>query len=134
MKKSIWAGLVLLLFVSISFASDYAAAEKAQAAIFAYSRSLQSPVAGIRLNAMYQVAKLKSQYPELDYQVILNKLGKISKSDALETLRLHAKLTSMYLNDEALWKTVRAVNDENPMEFFNELYRKINAAYIPTGI
>jgi hypothetical protein len=95
----------------------------------AYAMALKSDNAGLRDSAAYQIAIIKSEYPDVDFTVIERVLNKVAKSDQSSLVRIHASLTLTYLQDAKLAQKVKPENPENSLEFYNKLHSELFSSF-----
>ena len=84
--------------------------------------SLKSENNGVKFWAMFLLARLKSDLPELDLTRFNRQLNRMVDKDKEELIRVNAKMTYLYLNEADLAKTVRVLDRENPLIFYAQLY------------
>ncbi len=76
---------------------------------------------GLRCDAMFRIAELKSRFPELDMKSCVNVLKKSVRNDENALVRTYAGLTLAYLTEAPLNQMVKVSSDESSTEFFQRL-------------
>ena len=64
-----------------------------------YLRALQQQNDGLVESAMINLLRMKSRYPDLDYNPIISQLRYLSRNGSTQSLRFLAYFTSLYLDD-----------------------------------
>jgi len=124
MKRHIFYLFILLVVTGASFTKDTVF----ENAISGYIQAIQSDNSGLRHSAIYQIARLKTHYPDKDYSRVEHLLNKVSTSDKVAIIRVHANLVCNYLKSSHIIGT-RSGN-EDPMFFFNTLHQELNQDFI----
>lgn len=129
MKKILTIVSVLALVASTGFAKpDTLSKEKLDMAVKSYKVALTSDNAGVRNSALYQIAILKTIYPELNTNELDRVLVHVTNKDSVNFIRVNANLTRLLLNDKELTNSVN-VETIDPSEFFSGLYSKLANSY-----
>ncbi len=127
MKKMIYV-LTIALLTTVSFAADRSTAvekERIDLAKKALLEVLKSDNAGARNSALHVIAKIKSDYPDVDLTVFNDMLLRLSRNDANSLIRVNANLAYAYLNNPGLAARVKVEDPEDPAVFFNALYAEL---------
>lgn len=127
MKKSMIIIASLLVFATAGF-SQIVTAKKIERAIQGYYMALKSDNNGLKNDAIFQLSRLKSTFPDLDLSQAVKELRKAIKTEKNPLVRMHADLAIIYLNDNSLAKILKIEQDEDSMTFFTRLHTKINAS------
>jgi hypothetical protein len=128
MKKAIV--VLALLTVTGGLMASPQEMERTDMAVRGYAQALASDVDGLRHDAIFHVACLKSQQPETELRACEKALEKISKEDGTLRNRLHAQLTLAYLRDVRLAARIKVTTIDDPGAFFDQLYREITTTAI----
>lgn len=132
MKRMIYV-LTIALLTTTSFAADRAtSAEKARIDLAkkALMEVLKSDNAGARNSALHVIAKIKSEYPDVDLTVFNDMLLRLSRNDERSLIRVNANLAYAYINNPELAARVKVEDPEDPAAFFNALYNELNKAIV----
>ena len=125
MKKVL---VVLMVVLSVSFVFGQAAdKEHVCKGMNGYLMALKSDNPGLRLNAIYQIAQVKSTTPDADFKECLKELEKMAKKDKNNLVKVQANLTAVYLKDDTLSNRVKMVYKEAPADFFKRVYDEMNS-------
>ena len=127
MKKLMNVSLIFVLLAGLVNAKP--SLDKIDTAISGYVQALKSDNAGLRHSALYQLALIKSEYPEINFDYVDRQLEKMSKKDKFNLIRLHANLTRAYLQDSDLQAKVKVEKSDNPVDFFKNLSQEIESSY-----
>lgn len=126
MKRLLSAIFVIAILATAGYSADNKVSEKTlQMAEKAYSKSLNSDNAGIRASALYNIAKMKSRFPNYDFEKLEKSVVELAKKDSDSLIRANANLTYIYMNSPELAKNVKISDTENPLMFFNEVYNTL---------
>ena len=122
---------LVAVFLTASVTATYAKKynldpEKVRKAEEAWHEAVQNKNDGVRFSSLYILAKLKSDYPELKLKNCSKPLLEVAENDKNDLVRIHAKLTYIYLNDNELVSKVKAVNVDDPMPFYTALHRELH--------
>ena len=117
--------ITVLVAVSVSFAKAPLTQPDLNLAKKSYLNALDSDNAGVRNSAMFQIIKLKATYPDENVKAYVNKVKKISENDPFYSMRSHAHLTMMFLENSELAKLVNPEDYPDPDSFFNSFYTKL---------
>ena len=90
-----------------------------------YLNALKSDNAGLRNSALYQIVKIKAQYPEADLGVCEKCIAQMSSKDKNTHVRINAGLALLCLKDRQLPTKVQATTEEEPTKFFARLHQEI---------
>ena len=94
------------------------------------AHSLKSDNEGVRNGSLLVLAKIKSDFPQLDMTGLNKTLISVSADDDAAYIRANANLTYIYLNSAELPKIVKVESTENPAVFFNKLYQELNKDFL----
>jgi hypothetical protein len=103
---------------------------RTEMAVKGYVQALASDVSGLKHDAIFHVACLKSQRPEMDLRVCEKALQKISMRDSDLRNRLHAQLTLAYMKDARLAEQIKVCSTDDPAAFFGALYREVSKTVV----
>ncbi|MDZ7314721.1 MAG: hypothetical protein ONB24_01220 [candidate division KSB1 bacterium] len=132
MKRMIYV-LTIALLTTVAFAADQPTnVEKARIELAkrALLDVLKSENAGARNSALHVIAKIKSDYPDVDLTVFNDMLLKLSRNDERSLIRVNANLAYAYINNPELAARVKVEDPEDPAAFFNALYNELNKAVV----
>ena len=124
MKRMLVVMIVLFAFIGL-FAQTMEECPD-QKAVQGYVLALKSGYTGLRLNAIYQIAQLKSMNREVNYTECMKMLERLTKNDRNNLVKIHANLALVYLQDDSLCHRVKMVYKEEPAEFFQRVYAEMN--------
>ncbi len=93
-----------------------------------YIMALKSDNPGLRSSAAYQIANMKSRYPQADFSKVEGMLNRVAKRDKSGLLRVQAELTLIYVRDSELAHRVKAQYPASPWVFYNKLNSELFAA------
>jgi hypothetical protein len=125
--KRILATVMILMAAMLSFAQSSDHPEmtdraKAKRIILGYERALQSDNMGVRQSALYQLARIKSRFPQVDLLNTMDKVAQMSKKDEEPVLRAQASLTLVYLQDKELMQSIKPDVPSDPVDFYNQVH------------
>lgn len=120
---------IVLLSGLISTSVAATPIDRLENAVNGYMQALKSDNPGLRSSALHNLARLKSDYPELKLDIVDDTLLNISEKDQLMLLRVHAKLTFLYLNDAKLAKMIKVKETQDPQQFFIDLHEQIHDSF-----
>jgi hypothetical protein len=129
MKKSLIIFAVLLFGVTSTFA-EINKDEPICKAMDGYKMALKSENPGLRLNALYQIAQIKSMYPEMNFAECSKHIKKLVEIEKNPRVKVQANLALAYLNENNLAKTIKMAYKEPPVDFFKRVYEGINSTQI----
>ena len=98
-------------------------------AVTNYSNALKSENPGVRNSALYQIVRMKNVHPEADYASLKKVMKKMAEKDDNALVRVHAKLTLLYIDDPVLSEKVRTVRGEEDFQFFQRLHNEIHRSF-----
>ena len=125
--------LTTLFFAMLVVAGTATAGDKVfDKAKAGYLVALESDNAGLRHNAIYQVAQLKCLFPEKDFSDVERSLKRASKKDDVAIIRVHAGLVAAYLDTNSV-TCIEAQSVTEPIQFFKALYDEFNDEFIKTA-
>ena len=131
MKKVLATALMTVFLASAGFSADNTVPQdKLNKAIKAFQHSLKAENNGVRHSALHVIAKLKSDYPNINLDKLDNSLLRVAKKDKDAIIRAHANLTYLYLNNNELVSKVKVTDPENPMSFFNDLHNELYEEFL----
>ncbi len=94
-------------------------------ALQGYKVCLKSENLGVRTSALYQLAKLKSCFPDLDLSEVMLAVDQVCKKDKEPIVRAQANLTYAYIADDSLCAKVKTLAADTPVEFFNRVQTEL---------
>ena len=124
--KRVWVVFLIIWGSGLVYAQSAGKSPVCQA-MEGYMLALKSDNPGLRLNAIYQIAQIKSTQPEVDFSACLKNLEKLAKDDKYNLVKIHASLTAVYLQDDSLCQKIKTVYKEDPAEFFKRVYNEMNS-------
>ncbi len=127
MKKLFIVLILTLLATGLTFAKETPKDSHLEIAAKNLVMSLKSDNAGVRNSALYQIAKIRAQYPDFDLSKVEKEVEKVAKKDKSAIVRVNANLVDTVLNDKTAESMVNLAAAE-PQEFFSDLY---NSIYYP---
>jgi hypothetical protein len=125
--KRILASNMILMMAMLSFAQTDTHPEmmdraKAKRVILGYERALQSDNMGVRQSALYQLARIRSRFPNVDLENSVDKVAQMSKKDEEPVVRAQASLTLVYLQDRELIQSINPELPSDPVTFYNQVH------------
>jgi len=125
--KRCYVTLMILLAAVLSNAQTTSHPEmmdraKAKRIILGYVRALQSDNMGVRQSALYQLARIKSRFPEVDLSNTVDQIAQLSKKDEEPVVRVQASLILVYLQDRELLQTIKPDSPADPVNFYNQVH------------
>jgi hypothetical protein len=126
-KVMIVALFAIVLSVS---AADRSLEQRIEKAKVNLTQALHSENEGVRNGSLLVLAKIKSDFPQLDLSDLNKTLISISADDNAAYIRANANLTYIYLNSAELPNLVKVESTENPAVFFNKLYQELNKEFL----
>ncbi|HNW60756.1 MAG TPA: hypothetical protein PKI62_13835 [bacterium] len=127
MKKEI---AVLVLLAAGGLLASPQKMERTDMAVQGYVQALASDVDGLKHDAIFHVACLKTQQPAADLGACEKALEKIAKRAGDLRIRLHAQLTLAYLRDDRLAERIKVTSLDDPAAFFGALYREVSISEV----
>ena len=116
---------VVLMFVSFAVEAKSPAAvdeKRMESFLSNIDQSLKSDNNGVKFWALFLLARLKSDDPEMDLSRFNKTLDRIIDKEKEELIRVNAKMTYLYLNEPELVQSVRVLDRENPLVFYAQLF------------
>ena len=89
-----------------------------------YKVCLESRNEGVRTSALYQLAKIKSAYPQLDLTALEKNVSNLAKNDKSPLVRVNASITKAILTNELPTGQIETSNND-PDEYFGDYYKNI---------
>ncbi|MBN1998748.1 hypothetical protein JW935_14410 [candidate division KSB1 bacterium] len=129
MKHIAFIFIVVLAVASMAVA-ETPSQKKFDKAINNYIIALKSKNPGVQSSAAFQIAKMKSQFPQVDLSRVEKSLAQVAKRNENKVIRLQAELTLTYVKDADLVYRVRVNDTENPVYFYNDLNQTIFAVML----
>jgi len=125
--KRVYVTMMILLAAVLSNAQTSSHPEmkdhaRAKRIIMGYVRALQSDNMGVRQSALYQLARIKSHFPEVDLTNTLDQIAQLSKKDEEPVVRVQASLILVYLQDRELLQTIKPESPADPVNFYNQVH------------
>lgn len=123
MKKMM--AVVLLLGLAVTaFAGESLQLESTlfQQAETGFKNALMQENEGVRLSALFALARTRFEYPKTDFSSFDRTLVRLAKNDPSDRVQLYAKLTHLYLTDNSLVTAVPVVDVEAPQQFYKVLF------------
>lgn len=115
----------IFLLANISFGQysplQRPSAEKLAKILFQYKASLKSDNPGVRKSALYQLARIRSSFPDIDLSEILPTMKRLCVKDKEPIVRVQANLTAVYLTDSTLVTWVKTDSGPDPQAFYNRV-------------
>jgi hypothetical protein len=126
MKRCLVTTMILMMAM-LSFAQTASHPEmmdraKAKRVMLGYERALQSDNMGVRQSALYQLARIRSRFPNVDLANTLDRVAQMSKKDQEPVVRAQASLTLVYLQDRDLIQSIDPELPTDPVAFFNQVH------------
>ncbi|MBN2103149.1 hypothetical protein JW835_03825 [bacterium] len=122
--------LMIILTVLISVlainASEISQAKLSTAKAM-YIRGVKSDNIGLRCNAIFRIAEMKSRFPEMSTKGVEKILQKAARKDENSLVRAYAGLTLVYLKDTKLNQKVKVIPREVSIDFYQRLQQAIYA-------
>ena len=123
MKRILTYSFVALLFFSATMIANESESKKNMTTYLnSLERSLSEDNNGVQFWAMFHIAKLKSENPELNLDRFEWPLNRILERENSELIKVNAKMTLLYINSNELANQVKVVDIENPLLFYTQLY------------
>jgi len=119
---------VAILSVSVQAKETPVTADKIEKIVKLYKESLKVDNEGVRQSALYQLARIKVDYPWADLSGITKEVKRVSKQDESATVRIQANLTLAYLTEEGLSKKVQPVVPDEYAGFYNKVQSELFGA------
>lgn len=127
MKKLIWLSLIVGgLLLSSSSQAMVVDKMKLDTFMSNLERSLKSDNDGVRYWSLFLLARLKSDIPEMKLDRFNKMLTQMVDKDKAELVRVHAKLTYLFINDADLVQKIKIDNKENPIPFYVDLHMELH--------
>ena len=86
---------------------------------------LQHGNLGLKCDAIFRMAEIKSCFPELTMQDMEKALKKAVQHEANPLVKTYAGLTLIYLSDPSLYRTVQVKAKENSIDFYQRLQKTL---------
>lgn len=115
--------LALAISVQAGYKADH---EKIKTYKQNIETNLQHDNDGVRFWSLYLMSRLKAEHPEKDLSDFNKKLQKMIDKDDSELIRVHAKMTYVYINDDSMAKTIKPAVKDNPIPFYVDLYMHVH--------
>lgn len=130
MKRILVLAIVALAALTVAVQAKDApvTAEKIEKLIKLYKESLKVDNEGIRQSTLYQLARIKVDYPWADLSDISKDVKRVSQKDKSATVRIQANLTLAYLADDELSKRVQPVVPDEYAVFYNKVQSELFGA------
>jgi hypothetical protein len=123
MKRMIAFTFAVLLLLGATVQADDTTLDKMNIYLNSLERSLTTDNNGVQFWAMFHLAQLKSENPNMDLSRFDWPLNKIIRSESSEELlTVNAQMTLLYINSNELAKDVKVTDKENPFIFYTTLY------------
>lgn len=124
---------IILMIGFVTLGSSYAKSgdnDKICKAIKGYKMALKSENPGLRLNALYQIAQVKSMYPNMDLSECTKEIKTLLEDEKNLRVNIQGNLTLIYLKNDGLVKKVKMEYKEPPVNFFKRVYEEINSVQL----
>ena len=93
--------------------------------------SLSSDVSGLRHSTIHVLARIKSEFPQLDMSVFKSALEKVSKTDSEEHLQIDAKIVLIFLDNPEIASSISiGVEDVSSGEVCTKIHTEMDKTYI----
>ncbi len=122
MKRMIAFTFAALLLLGATVQAEDTTLDKMNIYLNSLERSLTKDNNGVQFWAMFHLAQLKSENPNMDLSRFDWPLDKIIRSESSELLSVNAQMTLLYINSNELAKEVKVTDKENPYIFYTTLY------------
>lgn len=90
-----------------------------------YKSSLKAENEGIRQSTLYQLARIKVDYPWANLAGIMDDVKRVSKNDNSETVRIQANLILAYLKNDGLSKKVQPEVPDEYAGFYSRVQSEL---------
>ena len=127
--KTTMITLTGLMLVASAVFANIESHEVLDQAVHNYTNALKSDNPGVRNSALYQIVCMKNVHPEANYAPIKKVVKKMADKDDNALVRVHAKLTLLYIDDPDLSNKVRTVRGEEDIQFFQRLHNEIHKSF-----
>ncbi len=122
MKKIVIISMVCILFTGILYAKPKPAPNpQVEMAVSNLLQALESDNIGLKNSAMFQLTKLKFQYPDYNMAKVEKVIAKLEKNDNSSIIRINANLVKTIMKENPKESTV-FITAPDHREFFNNLY------------
>lgn len=130
MKRILVLAIVVLAVFSVTVQAKETpvTADKIEKLIKLYKESLKVDNEGIRQSTLYQLARIKVDYPWADLRDITKDVKRVSQKDESATVRIQANLTLAYLTEEGLSKKVQPLVPDEYAGFYNKVQSELFGA------
>jgi hypothetical protein len=127
MKRIVVLALIALAVVSASAQVKYKPVDAAAISkiLGHYKNSLKAENDGIRQSTLYQLARIKADYPWANLAGIMDDVKRVSKKDKSETVRIQANLVLAYLKDDSLSKKVQPEVPDEYAGFYSRIQAEL---------
>jgi hypothetical protein len=88
-------------------------------------KGLQDGNVGLKCDAIFRMAEIKSCFPELQIPELERALKKAVQHETNPLVKTYAGLTLIYITDPSLYKTVQVYNRENSIDFYQRLQKTL---------
>ncbi len=122
MKRIIATSFAILLCAATLNAETMPSQKSMTAYLNSLERSLNADNDGVQFWAMFHLAQLKSENPEMNLSRFEWPLNRIIERENSELISVNAKMTLLYINSNELATTVKVADKENPFIFYTQLY------------
>ncbi len=130
MKRILVLAIVAVAVLSVSVQAKEApvTTDKIEKIIKLYKESLKVDNEGVRQSTLYQLARIKVDYPWADLSGIAKDVERVSQKDASATVRIQANLTLAYLTEEGLSQKVQPLVPDEYAGFYNKVQSELFGA------
>jgi hypothetical protein len=120
MKRLI--GCLLVLAMGLSAAGSEAPLIQSRQMLI---KGLQDGNLGLKCDAIFRMAEIKSCYPDLKIPELERALKKAFKHETNPLVKTYAGLTLIYITDPSLCKNIQVVAKENSIDFYQRLQKTL---------
>jgi hypothetical protein len=90
-----------------------------------YKSSLKADNEGVRQSTLYQLARIKADYPWANLTGIMDDVRRVSKNDKSETVRIQANFILAYLKDDGLSKKIQPQLPDEYAGFYSRVQAEL---------
>lgn len=118
-----------MILISLTMAAMIGASETSDKMISTaqtmYIQGIKKGNIGLRSDAIFRIAELKSNYPDMPTKHVSKTLQKAVQEDANPLVRTYAGLTLIYLSEASINRQVKVLPRETSIAFFQRLQKEI---------
>ena len=86
---------------------------------------LQHGNLGLKYDAIFRMAEIKSCFPEMPMQDMEKALKKAVQHETNPLVKAYAGLTLIYITEPTLYKTIQVISKENSIDFYQRLQKTL---------